>query len=761
MQISLIKGDKMIRKNGWHNIIITFGISALAFILMLSIAGAGQPGATEKYHDKEVVAGEVLVKFKAPQGITQAEIEEDVDEKESIGSTQVMRFHSRSKNVDTLITELSRRTDVEYVEPNYILHATAIPNDPSFGQLWGLRNTGQSILGVSGTPGADISATSAWDISTGSKANVVAVIDTGVDYMHPDLAANIWSAPSDFTVTIGGRNIKCLAGSHGFNAIKNTCDPMDDNNHGSHVSGTIGAVGNNGQGVVGINWNASIMGSKFLDASGSGTLANAINAIDFTIQAKTIFPEMANVRVLSNSWGGGGFSQALLDEINKANANDMLFVAAAGNSGLDNDATPGYPSNYNAPNVVAVAATDNKDSLAYFSNYGLTTVDLGAPGVSVFSTIKGGSYDYFSGTSMATPHVSGAAILILSGCNLNTSELKANILNNVDPITSLAGKTVTGGRLNVSKAISACNVPPAPDFSLSTTPSTQTVVQGASASYTINILPSGGFDGSVTFIANGLPDGISADFSPNPATASSTMTITTNTSLPAGSYTLTISGTNGTLSHTTTVKLNIPDFSLSASPGSLSIVKGTSKTSTITVNALNGFTGTVSLDVSGIPSNASASLSPTSVINSGPSTLTVNAGTATPGNYTLTINGTNGTLTRSTTVTVIIMDTPPPDFSISALPTSRTVNQKASTTYAVTIARVSGFPEAVNLSVTGLPSGTSGTFSPIQTTGNSSTLSITTGTFTPAGSYTLTITGTSGSLIHTTSVTLTVKKRRN
>ncbi|MCZ7381504.1 MAG: S8 family serine peptidase, partial [Candidatus Methanoperedens sp.] len=473
-----------------------------------------------------------------------------------------------------------------------------------------------------------------------------------------------------------------------------------------------------------------------------------------------IFGDAANVRVLSNSWAGGGYSQLLLDEINKANAADMLFVAAAGNSASNNDMTPSYPSNYNAPNVIAVAATDNKDSLAYFSNYGTTTVDLGAPGVSVLSTIKGGGYAYFSGTSMATPHVSGAALLILSKCTLDTASLKTNILTNVDPISSLTGKTVTGGRLNVNKAIRACSAPPAPDFSLSVTPSSQTVVQGAGTSYTVSITGSGGFNGPVTLNSNGLPAGTTASFSPNPATASSTMTVNTSTSTPTGSYTLTINGTNGTLTHTTTVVLNIPDFSITASPGSLSIVQGTSKTSAITVGALNGFTGTVSLGLSGIPANASYSLSPASVINSGISTLTVNAGTAMPGSYPLTITGTSGALAHNTIVTVNITVPPPSDFSISVSPTSRTVTRGAGTTYAVTIARFSGFAGAVNLSVTGLPSGASATFSPNQTTGTSSTLSITTRSTTPTGSYKLNITGTSGSLSHTTPVTLIINKRR-
>ncbi len=310
-----------------------------AFSLVLSLvvlplqAQNTNRNKTEIFNGKEATANEVLVKFRPTvfQSVLEAEAAEEIDQAEYIGGAGVLRFHSARKNVATLVRELSARPDVEYAEPNYVVHAIAVPNDPRFGELWGLQNTGQPILGVPGTPGADISAVPAWDISTGSRANVAAVVDTGIDYTHPDLAANVWSAPTAFTVTIGGRSITCPAGSHGFNAITNVCDPRDDNNHGSHVSGTIGAVGNNGLGVVGVNWTASIMGTKFLDAAGSGTTANAINAIEFAIQAKGAFAPTgaANVRVLSNSWGGGGFSQALLDEINRANANDMLFVAAA------------------------------------------------------------------------------------------------------------------------------------------------------------------------------------------------------------------------------------------------------------------------------------------------------------------------------------------------------------------------------------------------------------------------------------------------
>src|SRR2546426_2054430 len=551
----MLKGDPMRISDKKKSIL---WLIAILSILPLWAQNRGK-NKTDFFQGKEAATNEVLVKFRPTtfQSVLEAQAAGEVDESEWVGRTGLLRLHSSRKNVATLVSELSARSDVEYAEPNYIVHTTAIPNDPRFGELWGLQNTGQIIQASVGVPGADIKATAAWDISTGYRANVAAVIDTGIDYRHPDLAANVWSAPAAFTVTIGGKSITCPAGSHGFNAITNVCDPLDDNNHGSHVSGTIGAVGNNGTGVVGVNWTASIMGSKFLDATGSGTTANAINAIEFAVQAKAAFAATsgANVRVLSNSWGGGAFSQALLDEINRANANDMLFVAAAGNDHSNNDVVPHYPSGFNAPNVVAVAATDNTDALPGFSNFGSTSVHLGAPGVDILSTTRNNTYSYFSGTSMATPHVSGAALLVLSKCALDTASLKTLLLNNVDPIPSLSGMTVTGGRLNVNKAIRACAAPANPDFALSATPALQTVTQGGGTTYTVNISPSGGFTGAVSLSADGLPAGASASFSPNPATGSATMTVDAGATTSTGSFPVTITGTSGNLSHTTSVSL--------------------------------------------------------------------------------------------------------------------------------------------------------------------------------------------------------------
>jgi subtilisin family serine protease/uncharacterized membrane protein len=421
---------------------------------------------SERIDGREVVAREVLVKFRGTPQVDQlnqirALIEGDTIQR--IGRTGIQRLRSRSLTAAAVLRRLENRPDVLYAEPNYIVHAFTEPNDPSFPQLWGLKNIGQTVNGSPGLAGADIHAEPAWSLSLGSTAQVVAVIDTGIDYTHPDLAANMWSAPSAFTVTIGGVPITCPAGTHGFNAITSTCDPMDDHNHGTHVSGTIGATGQNGVGVVGVNWITQLMGIKFLDANGSGTVADAVNGIEFAILAKRAFAATggANVRVLSNSWGGAEFSQTLLDEIIAAGVEDMLFVAAAGNSAFDNDILPAYPASFDSPNVIAVAATTNTDGRAWFSNYGAESVHLGAPGVDVLSTTIGNTYAFFSGTSMATPHVSGGAALVLSRCALDTAGLKDALLSTVEPVAALESATITGGRLDVNSAIQSCIAPPA------------------------------------------------------------------------------------------------------------------------------------------------------------------------------------------------------------------------------------------------------------------------------------------------------------
>ncbi|MES2354388.1 MAG: S8 family serine peptidase [Pseudomonadota bacterium] len=440
-------------------------IKQFAFLgtAVFSIQAFGQSSIT-MYQGHEVAANQVLVKFKATatsSNIQSIMHRHDIDRDDGVGGGGVRRFHSRTKNISSLLSDLKGQAEVEYAEPDYIVRHTAAPNDPGFGQLWGLQNIGQSIQGVAGAAGTDIAAVSAWDVSVGSRSNVVAVIDSGIDYTHPDLVANVWSAPASFTVSIGGDSITCAAGTHGFNAITKTCNPMDDNGHGTHVSGTIGANGNNALGVAGVSRVASVMGVKFLGADNKGFISDAVNAIEFAVQTKALFGVNANVRVLSNSWGCRDcFSQSLLDEINRANTNDMLFVAAAVNDSSNNDALPVYPANHNVPNVISVAAINNQNQMAWFSNYGATTVHLGAPGMDVYSTLPNSSYGYMSGTSMAAPHVSGAAALILSKCSLNTAQLKTVLLANTTPVAALSGRTTTGGRLNVNSAIRSCSSAP-------------------------------------------------------------------------------------------------------------------------------------------------------------------------------------------------------------------------------------------------------------------------------------------------------------
>jgi subtilisin family serine protease len=435
-------------------------ISKVLFSLFFFFAvGLAFAQDTETHEGHEVRAHQVVFRLTNISSAVLQRLSQlgDADDFRALSrNLNIYVLHSRSANVAALLNILKNDPALAYIEPDFIVKTVAnTPNDTLFSQQWALFNAA--------SPGTDIGATGAWTVSTGGTTSVAAVVDTGIDYTHPDLAANVWSAPAPFTVTLSWGTLTCPAGSHGYNSIARSCDPKDDNGHGTHVSGTIGAVGNNALGVAGVNWTARIMALKFLDSTGSGSDSDAIDAIEFALQAKTIFGAAANVRVLSNSWGGAGFMQALLDEINRANTADALFVVAAGNSGQNIETTPTYPASFTAPNIVTVAATTNTDGLASFSNFGPNTVHLGAPGVNIISTLPNASYGNLSGTSMATPHVSGAALLLLSACTLNTAALKHALLATVDPVSSLSGITVSGGRLNVSKAIHGCatSAPPA------------------------------------------------------------------------------------------------------------------------------------------------------------------------------------------------------------------------------------------------------------------------------------------------------------
>jgi subtilisin family serine protease len=333
-----------------------------------------------------------------------------------------------------------------YVEPDYIVKPLLEPTDPAFvdGRLWGLKNIGQNR----GVPEADIDAVRAWDVTTGAKEVIVAVIDTGIRYTHQDLQPQMWRNPRE--VPGNGRDDDgngFIDDQFGINAINGTGNPFDDVDHGSHVAGTIGAAADGTAEHVGVAWNVQLMACKFLGPNG-GVTSDAITCIDYAV---------ANgAKILNNSWGGGLFSTPLLEAIRRARARGVLFVAAAGNDGTDNDALPHYPSNYAVDNVISVAALNRRDELADFSNFGRDTVHIGAPGVEIFSCVATNdtAYTFFDGTSMAAPHVAGVAALIASIFPDSTyAELKDAILAGAVPIPALEGRAVTGGRLNAYNAL--------------------------------------------------------------------------------------------------------------------------------------------------------------------------------------------------------------------------------------------------------------------------------------------------------------------
>jgi hypothetical protein len=367
-----------------------------------------------------------------------------------------------------VVRRLRRNRAIAYAEPDYLMHESAAPNDPSFSLQWADSNTGQSIptqeaeevLGppAPGTPGADDGALKAWRVSTGSRSIVIGEPDSGVDYTHPDLAANIWSNPGG----VGG----CSAGTHGYNVVSKNCDPMDEDTtfggHGTHVAGIMGAVGNNGIGMVGMNWQTTILPVKWMSSAGWGGTAELIEALQWLVAAKQAG---VNVRVVNDSdtFWGTAYSQALSNEIDTLGANNILFVTSAGNTGNNNDevAVQRYPCSYDRPTEICTTASDNNDRLPSWANYGPHTVDLAAPGVSIYSTLRNDTYGYLSGGSMASPQVAGAAALILSvEPSLSATALKADILENVDKLPSLSGRVITGGRLNVCRALPGCSQPP-------------------------------------------------------------------------------------------------------------------------------------------------------------------------------------------------------------------------------------------------------------------------------------------------------------
>ena len=477
---------------------------------------------------------------------------DELDDKYShLANGRMANYKLGDITVKAALEKLRNDPAVLYAEPDYIVTASGIPDDARFDELWGMHNTGQT----GGVADADIDAPEAWDISTGSHDVVVGVIDTGVDHTHPDLVANMWTNPGEIAGDgIDNDNNGYIDDIHGINAITNSGDPMDDNGHGTHVSGTIGATGNDGVGVAGVNHNVSIIGCKFLDGAGSGSTSDALKCIDYMVALKN--DHNIDISTLNNSWGGGGFSQALYDSIGASGDANMLFVAAAGNSGSDNDANPSYPASYDHDSVMAVAGTNHTDGMYTSSQYGLTSVDIAAPARNVLSSVPGGGYSSFTGTSMATPHVAGAAALVLSvNPDLTAVELKELLMNSGDVNPATEGKTVSGKRLNVHNALLEAD--PAPGFRMSVSPVNTVIVAGETATYSFDVASVADWDGTIDLT---MTDSLgSASLSATSITpgGSFTLTVPTTADTAWGDYEFSVTGTSGELTKTKTLGLYV------------------------------------------------------------------------------------------------------------------------------------------------------------------------------------------------------------
>ena len=436
--------------------------STIAFILL---TGAGTHVAlsqTKPDGDKPRFAEDrVLVKLK--EGVPEDTVEainrkNNARTEKKIPRTRVSVVKlPKGLQVADAVKRYEASPDVEYAEPDFLFAPAQItpktPNDPEYRKMWNLDNTGQT----GGTADADTDEPEAWGTTTGATGTVVAVIDTGVDINHPDLNDNVWTNPDETPGNgVDDDRNGYVDDIHGWDFVDENSSVFDsatDDSHGTHVAGTIGAEGNNSIGITGVNWQTKIMPLKFIGSSRFGYGSDFVEALNYAVAE--------GITISNNSWAGSSYSQTIMDAIKRADAAGHLIVAGAANGGSDsvgdnNDVTPMYPASYDSPNVIAVAASDRNDALASFSNYGATSVDLAAPGTDILSTVPGGTYGYKSGTSMATPHVSGIAALLKSKePTLDAAGMKDRILRYAEKKEGLSGKVATGGRANAYQSLNS------------------------------------------------------------------------------------------------------------------------------------------------------------------------------------------------------------------------------------------------------------------------------------------------------------------